>query len=146
MRTFWKWAVVLAVPAIWVAAAWPQEPALPEGTTVKLLLLRQKSVQKELRLTPDQVQKISEFTNKEHEAAREAAKLEGAERERKFAVPVGRTSGRLRIEAILHYRKVDQFLLNYTLGEKSGVTAPVVDIANATAEVCVSREAGATCQ
>src|SRR6516225_10058775 len=69
-----------------------------------------------------------------------------AERERKFAVPVGRTSGRLRIEAILHYRKVDQFLLNYTLGEKSGVTAPVVDIANATADVCVSREAGATCQ
>ena len=35
MRTFWKWAVVLTVPAVWVAAAWPQEPAHPEGTTVK---------------------------------------------------------------------------------------------------------------
>ena len=69
-----------------------------------------------------------------------------ARSERQFAVPVGRTSGRLQIEAILHYRKIDQFLLNYVLGEKSGVTAPVVDIANATAEVCVSREAGATCQ
>jgi len=70
----------------------------------------------------------------------------GAQSERKFAVPVGHTSGRLRIEAILHYRKIDQFLLNYVLGEKSGVTAPVVDIARATAEVCVAREAAATCQ
>jgi len=69
-----------------------------------------------------------------------------SQNERKFVVPVGHTSGRLRIEATLHYRKIDQFLLNYVLGEKSGVTAPVVDIARAAVEVCVAREAGATCQ
>jgi hypothetical protein len=53
----------------------------------------------------------------------------------------------LRIDAILHYRKIDQFLLNYVMGEKSGLTAPVVDIASATADVCVT-EAGesAKCQ
>jgi hypothetical protein len=57
---------------------------------------------------------------------------------REFSVPLGRTSGVLRIEATLHYRKIDQFLLNYTMGEKSGLTAPVVDIASATATVCVA--------
>ncbi len=42
---------------------------------------------------------------------------------------VGRASGKLHIDATLHYRKIDQFLLNYVMGEKSGLTAPVVDIA-----------------
>jgi hypothetical protein len=51
---------------------------------------------------------------------------------------VGRASGKLHIDAILHYRKIDQFLLNYVLGEKPGFTSPVVDISNATATVCVS--------
>jgi hypothetical protein len=70
MRTLWKWAVVLAVPAIWVASAWPQQPAHhAEGTTVKLLLLRQKSVQKELGISDDVVKKIMAFTNEQAEAA-----------------------------------------------------------------------------
>ena len=68
MRTFWKWAVVLTVPAIWVAAAWPQEMAHPEGTTVKLLLLRQKSVQKELGISAGVAKKVLAFTEKQSEA------------------------------------------------------------------------------
>jgi hypothetical protein len=48
----------------------------------------------------------------------------------------------LHIEATLHYRKIDQFLLNYVLGEKSGVTAPVVDVSSATASVCVTGSGG----
>lgn len=59
--------------------------------------------------------------------------------DRAFLVPVGRGSKTLRIAATLHYRKIDQFLLNYVMGEKSGLTAPVVDIASATAKVCVAR-------
>lgn len=59
--------------------------------------------------------------------------------DRDFSVPLGHASGILRIEATLHYRKIDQFLLNYTLGEKAGLTAPAVDIASATATVCVAR-------
>jgi hypothetical protein len=55
-----------------------------------------------------------------------------------FSVPAARP-GALRIEATLHYRKIDQFLLNYVMGEKAGLSAPVVDIASATATVCVSR-------
>lgn len=65
-----------------------------------------------------------------------AAKANG---DREFTVPAGRTNGKLRVEATLHYRKIDQFLLNYVLGEKSGLTAPAVDIASATATVCVAR-------
>ena len=45
--------------------------------------------------------------------------------------------GHYRIMAILHYRKVDQFLLNFVLGEKAGITAPVVDLATATATVSI---------
>jgi hypothetical protein len=64
-----------------------------------------------------------------------------------FTVPSGAGSGRLRIDAILHYRKIDQFLLNYVMGEKSGLTAPVVDIASTTATVCVARSgASASCR
>lgn len=66
------------------------------------------------------------------EAARKTA---GAS---EFSVSAARP-GRLRIEATLHYRKIDQFLLNYVLGEKAGLTAPVVAIASTTASVCVSR-------
>src|SRR5215467_9462645 len=64
-----------------------------------------------------------------------------------FSVPAGKAVGKLHIEAILHYRKIDQFLLNYVMGDKSGLTAPVVDIASASAEVCIAKaEDGARCQ
>jgi hypothetical protein len=46
--------------------------------------------------------------------------------------------GTLRITATLHYRKIDQFLLNYVMGEAAHVTSPVVDIASATAKVFVT--------
>jgi hypothetical protein len=46
--------------------------------------------------------------------------------------------GNLSIAAILHYRKIDQFLLNYVMGEKPGMTSPVVEIARATAQVSVA--------
>ncbi len=38
----------------------------------------------------------------------------------------------------LHYRKIDQFLLNYVMGEKSRLAAPVADISSATTTVCVA--------
>lgn len=59
-----------------------------------------------------------------------------------FTIPVAGNPGKLHIEATLHYRKIDQFLLNYVMGEKSGLTAPVVDISSAAADVCIAREGG----
>jgi hypothetical protein len=76
-----KWAVVLIVPAVWVAAARPAEQPIPEGTVVKLLLLRQKSVQKELELSEETVKKITDFTTAESAAA--AASKDKGENERK---------------------------------------------------------------
>jgi len=81
MRTFWKWVMVLIVATVWVATAVSQEGAVPEGTVVKLLLLRQKSVQKELELTPAQTKEIHTFTDAQSEAAHKASELaEGARR------------------------------------------------------------------
>jgi hypothetical protein len=33
------------------------------------------------------------------------------------------------VRARLRYRKVDQYLLNFIFGEKSGLTAPITDMA-----------------
>jgi len=84
MRTFWKSAVILALPAIWTGLAWAQEPHHPEGTTVKLLLLRQKSVQKELDVSADVAKKVMEFTDKEAEAAGKVLAMPKAKRKKVF--------------------------------------------------------------
>jgi hypothetical protein len=44
------------------------------------------------------------------------------------------------VTAILNYRKVDQFLLNYMFGEDSGLTAPVIELDRAVATVRVVPE------
>lgn len=69
----------------------------------------------------------------------QAAKQAGS-RVREFKVPVP-AKGKLRVSATLHYRKIDQFLLNYVMGEEKHLTAPVVDIASATTEVTVGTPA-----
>jgi Spy/CpxP family protein refolding chaperone len=84
MRTFMKWTVVLLVSAVFGATARPAEPVVPEGTTVKLLLLRQKSVQKELELTPEAIKKILDFTEAQSEAAQKTADLGEAARKEAF--------------------------------------------------------------
>jgi hypothetical protein len=84
MRTFMKWAVVLLASAAFGATARGQEGGVPEGTTVKLLLLRQKSVQKELGLSDDVVKKVMAFTNMQGEAAEKALGLGEAARKEAF--------------------------------------------------------------
>jgi hypothetical protein len=54
------------------------------------------------------------------------------------AVPALAAPGEYRIVVALNYRKVDQFLLNYLLGETNTLTAPVTEIARATATVKVT--------
>jgi hypothetical protein len=82
MRTL-KWALVLTVPIVWVATARPAEQIVPEGTTVQLLLLRQKSVQQELKLSPEVIKKVLDFTDKESVAYEQALKLNKEESEKK---------------------------------------------------------------
>jgi hypothetical protein len=45
---------------------------------------------------------------------------------RELELPAPAEPGTYRVVATLHYRKVDQFLVNFLLGESSGVTAPVI--------------------
>ncbi len=83
MRTF-QWVLVLAVAGAWLPAAQAADTIVPEGTTVQLLLLRQKSVQQELKLTPEVTKKVMAFTNKQHDAFLESCKLGAAERKQKI--------------------------------------------------------------
>jgi hypothetical protein len=57
---------------------------------------------------------------------------------RQIEVPRPAHPGRYSVTAILQYRKVDQFLINYMMGVNSGISAPVVEIARATAVFEVS--------
>src|SRR5262249_7239562 len=82
MRTFMNAALALTTLAVGTAAARPDEPIVPEGTTVQLLLLRQKSVQQELKLAPGVVQKVTEFTGKEADEYGKALKLTEQERQK----------------------------------------------------------------
>jgi hypothetical protein len=84
MLTFWKWALILAVPTLLVAADEPSDQVVPNDTTIQLILLRQKSVQEELKLNAELVTKVLQFTNGEYEAWQNALKLSQDEREQKI--------------------------------------------------------------
>jgi Spy/CpxP family protein refolding chaperone len=84
MRTLFTLVLVLAVPAGLAAEEEKTASIAPETTTAQLLLLRQKSVQKELKLTDDDVKKIMEFTNKESGEYGKALRLAANERTAKF--------------------------------------------------------------
>src|SRR5579884_406853 len=56
----------------------------------------------------------------------------------KFTLKVPRgVRGQVHIEARLCYRKIGQFMINFALGEKSGLTAPVSELSTAVATVQV---------
>ncbi|MDP6763618.1 MAG: multiheme c-type cytochrome [Planctomycetota bacterium] len=48
--------------------------------------------------------------------------------------------GPFEVSAMLHYRKFDQFLLNFAFGEDSGLTAPITTVAEASATVGLAAE------
>lgn len=59
------------------------------------------------------------------------------------AVPAPTAAGEYRIAVALQYRKVDQFLLNYLLGETNTLTAPVTELVRAETRVQVRPRAEA---
>jgi hypothetical protein len=67
------------------------------------------------------------------------AGLTGGTNQVQIAAP--QKSGKYTITAILEYRKIDQYLLNYLFGgEANKLTAPVTEIARATATVTVAEK------
>jgi hypothetical protein len=115
MRTFMKWTVVPLVLAVFGPTARPAEQGVPEGTTVKLLLLRQKSVQKELDLGADLVKKITEFTEAQSEAAGKAIKLGEAERREAFE-KLGKENAKFLADNLSEKqsKRLDQITLQFT--------------------------------
>ena len=61
---------------------------------------------------------------------------ETSEEIRDLEIPSG-ADGEITITAILQYRKVDQFLINFLLGEDSGLTAPVIEMTRTEVKVKV---------
>ena len=59
---------------------------------------------------------------------------------REFMLHAPKQLGTVDVTAMLLYRKVDQFLLNYLFGEDTDITAPVVEIARATATIQVEKQ------
>jgi hypothetical protein len=92
MRTFWKWALVLAVPVAWAPTARPaDEPArrpgarmVAEEEALELMLLRQKSVREELKIPREDTARIFEFTAKQYEEAQKAHELPEDQRRARF--------------------------------------------------------------
>ena len=93
MRTFWKWALVLAIPVVWVTTARPaDEPPKPrqglrmvaEEEAMELILLRQKSVREDLKLPHEETEKIFDFTAKQYDAAEKARDLPEDQRQAAF--------------------------------------------------------------
>jgi hypothetical protein len=65
-----------------------------------------------------------------------------APRDEKVAVTVpADVVGKLHLHAELHYRKFDQYLLNFAFGEGAGLTAPITTLSTSDAEVPVRRAA-----
>jgi hypothetical protein len=87
MRTFVTWGMVGLVLAVFGPVARSEEQpeqSVPEGATVKLLLLRQKSVQKELNVSPETAEKVQAFTQGQSDAAKKALGLDKGERKEAF--------------------------------------------------------------
>jgi Spy/CpxP family protein refolding chaperone len=110
-----KWAAVLLVPAVFGATARSAEPPVPEGTTVKLLLLRQKSVQKELELSPEVVQKITAFTNAQSEAVKKAAAMGEAALKEAFE-KLARENDKFLTDTLTakQAKRLDQIMMQFT--------------------------------
>ena len=56
---------------------------------------------------------------------------------KEYEVAAGEGASDYEVTAILHYRKVDQFLLNYMFGEDAGLSAPVAELSRATVKVSI---------
>jgi Spy/CpxP family protein refolding chaperone len=86
MYTFRKSLVALAALTMWSAAACPaeDEKVIAREDAIEVMLMRQKSVQDDLKITPEQSDKIHAFADKQWKRVRAMKDLSEAERNRGF--------------------------------------------------------------
>jgi hypothetical protein len=85
MRSLQKWTLAGVALAVWslsVLAA-EKEEMVPHRGAVRLMLLRQKSVQDELKVTPDEAKKIDAFASQQWKKAQTIHELPAKEHEEK---------------------------------------------------------------
>jgi hypothetical protein len=70
-----------------------------------------------------------------HRSAEEPSRTGGADQTRDLPVQAPSGGGQYEVTAKLFYRKVDQFLLNFFLGEDTEATAPAVELSRTTATI-----------
>jgi Cytochrome c554 and c-prime len=63
---------------------------------------------------------------------------------RELELPAPEDGGSYRVVASLLYRKIDQYLINFMLGEDSGLTAPVIEMNRVEATIAVGPQQTAT--
>jgi len=86
MHRFGRWTLTMAVLVLWGTPAQPaEEKMVPGEGAIEVMMLRQKSVQDELKLTSDEKEKIHDFTTKQHKRAEALQDASEEEREKKFA-------------------------------------------------------------
>lgn len=86
MRELRNWGLLLAVLAVWSPPARPDDSdrMVPEEGAIHVMLLQQKCVRDELKLTDDEARKIREHNERQWKKAVEIQKLPRDERRRKY--------------------------------------------------------------
>lgn len=86
MYTFRKSLLALAALAVWSTAARPadDEKIIAREDAIEVMLVRQKSVQEDLKITPEQSEKIHSFADKQWKKVRAMKNLSKAEQDSGF--------------------------------------------------------------
>ncbi|HEY2250851.1 MAG TPA: hypothetical protein VGH74_07305 [Planctomycetaceae bacterium] len=84
MNMFLRSGLALTILAFWAAPAWAAEKMVPEEGAIELMLLRQQSVQRELKLTADEVEKINKFAAQQWAKAQKAHETSATEQDKTF--------------------------------------------------------------
>ena len=84
MKNLFKSACALTILALWAAPAGAAGKMVAEEGAVEIVLLRQQSIQKELRLSADEIEKIHKYAAQQWEKAQKVHELSGEERDKKF--------------------------------------------------------------
>jgi hypothetical protein len=97
MHKYRKWILAVAAVGVWSAPAWPadksvppkedegkQQEMVPHRGAVRLMLLRQKSVQDDLKINSDTARKIHDFASEEWKKAQAIHALPANQQEAKY--------------------------------------------------------------
>lgn len=84
MNRFMSLACGLMILTVLAMPAYSADKMVPQEGALEVMLLRQQSVQKELKLTPDEVEKVHKYCAQQWEKAQKASKLSEKEQDQEF--------------------------------------------------------------